>query len=234
MFGNLAKEEKIKGLLTVLLQMWTGILLIYTFEMNPLIGFFLSAVLWRLTTLDGKRKFNAKELLLIALLVRMSGNYKASDFVFNAVIGFTVFQAINFFTSSKQESRQSWLLMVYVTMAIYYTLRMTLVFDVPEIFLSAHEWYMTAEKYLLSNQTIEWAISLSLIAINIAIFFKRGTQDYLPLIMGLILGLCGLEDMSAIIVLSIVGKMVFKIKNGDDEKNECEKPVQQAGKIYKL
>ena len=124
--------------------------------------------------------------------------------------------------------------MVYVTMVIYYTLRMTLVFDVPEILSMVHEWYMSAEKYLSANQTIEWAISLSLIAISVAIFFKSRTQEYLPLIMGLTSGLCGLEDMSAIIALSLVGKMVFKIKNGDEEENECEKPVQQAGKIYKL
>ena len=93
---------------------------------------------------------------------------------------------------------------------------------------------MSAEEYLAANQTIEWAISLSLIAINMAIFFKSRTQEHLPLIMGLISGLCGLEDVSAIIALSIVGKMVFKIKNGDDEENECEKPIQQAGKVYKL
>ena len=234
MFRKLAEEEKIKSLLTVLLQMWTGILLVYTFEMNPLIGFFLSAVLWRLTRLDGKRKLNAKKLLLIALLVSVSGNYKASDFIFNASVGVTVFQAINFFTSSKEKSRQSWVPMVYVTMAIYYTLRMTLVFDVPEIFSTAHEWYKSAEEYLSANQPIEWTISLSLIAISMAIFFKSGTQEHLPLIMGLISGLCGLEDVSVIIVLSLVGKMVFKIKNGDEEENECEKPVQQAGKIYKL
>ena len=226
--------ERIKTILSVVLPMWTGILLIYTFEMNPLIGFFLSAVLWRLTRLDSKRKLNAKKLLLIALLVSVSGNYKASDFVFNAVIGFMVFQAINFFTSTKEESRQRWLPMVYVSMAIYYTLRMTLVFEVPEILSVAHEWYKSAEEYLKANQTIEWAISLSLIAINVAIFFKSGTQKHLPLIMGLISGLCGLEDVSAIIALSLIGKMVFKIKNGDEEENECEKPVQQTGKVYKL
>ena len=226
--------ERIKTILSVVLPMWTGILLIYTFEMNPLIGFLMSAVLWRLTTLDGKRKLNAKKLLLIALLLSVSGNYKASDFVFNAVIGFTAFQATNFFAISKEKSRQSWLLMVYVSMAIYYTLRMTLIFDVPEILLTAHEWYMSAEEYLTTNQTIEWAISLSLIAINVAIFFKSGTQKHVPLIMGLISGLCGLEDVSMIIILSLVGKMAFKIKNGDDEENECEKSVQQAGKIYKL
>ena len=226
--------ERIKTILSVVLPMWTGILLIYTFEMNPLIGFLMSAVLWRLTRLDGKQKLNAKKLLLIALLVSVSGNYKASDFVFNASVGVTLFQAINFFTSSKEKSRQSWLPMMYVSMAIYYTLRMTLIFDVPEILLTAHELYMSAEEYLKANQTIEWAISLSLIAINVAIFFKSGTQKHLPLIMGLISGLCGLEDVSAIIALSLVGKMVFKIRNGDDEENECEKPVQQAGKIYKL
>ena len=86
MFRKLAEEEKIKSLLTVLLQMWTGILLIYKFEMNPLIGFLMSAVLWRLITLAGKQKLNARKLLLIALLLSVSGNYKASDFVFNAVI----------------------------------------------------------------------------------------------------------------------------------------------------
>lgn len=234
MFRKLAEEEKIKSLLTMLLQMWTGILLIYTFEMNPLIGFLISAVLWRLTRLDGKKKLNAKKLLLIAMLVSLSDNYKASDFIFNAAFGVTVFQAINFFTSSKEKSRQRWLQMVYVSMAIYYTLRMTLIFDVPEILSTAHEWYMSAEEYLAANQKIEWAISLSMIAISVAIFFKSGTQEHLPLIMGLISGLCGLEDVSVIIVLSLVGKMVFKIKNGDEEKNECEKPVQQAGKIYKL
>ena len=226
--------ERIKTILSVVLPMWTGILLIYTFEMNPLIGFLMSAVLWRLTRLDGKQKLNAKKLLLIALLVSVSGNYKASDFVFNASVGVTLFQAINFFTSSKEKSRQSWLPMMYVSMAIYYTLRMTLIFDVPEILLTAHELYMSAEEYLTANQKIELAISLSLIAINVAIFFKSGTQKHLPLIMGLISGLCGLEDVSAIIALSLVGKMVFKIRNGDDEENECEKPVQQAGKIYKL
>lgn len=227
--------ERIKTILSVvLLPMWTGILLIYKFEMNPLIGFLMSAVLWRLTRLDGKQKFNAKKLLLIALLVSVSGNYKASDFVFNASVGVTLFQAINFFTSSKEKSRQSWLPMMYVSMAIYYTLRMTLIFDVPEILLTAHELYMSAEEYLTANQKIEWAISLNLIAINVAIFFKSGTQKHLPLIMGLISGLCGLEDVSVIIILSLVSKMLFKIRNGDDEENECEKPVQQAGKIYKL
>lgn len=234
MFRKLAEEEKIKSLLTVLLQMWTGILLIYTFEMNPLIGFLMSAVLWRLTRLDGKRKLNGKKLLLIALLASVSGNYKASDFILNAAVGVTVFQEISFFTSSKKESRQSWLPIVYVTMAIYYTLRMTLIFDVPEILSTVHEWYKSTEEYLTVNQPIKWAISLSLIAINVAIFFKSGTQDYLPLIMGLISGLCGLEDVSVIIILSLVSKMVFKIKNGDEEENECEKPVQQAGKVYKL
>ena len=226
--------ERIKTILSVALPLWTGILLIYTFEMNPLIGFLMSAVLWRLTKLDGKQKLNTKKLLLIALLVSVSGNYKASDFILNAAVGVTAFQVINLFTSSKQESQKNWLPMVYVTMAIYYTLRMTLVFDVPEILSMAHEWYMSAEKYLTANQTIEWTISLSLIAISVAIFFKSRTQEDLPLIMGLTSGLCGLEDMSAIITLSLVVKMVFKIKNGDDEENECEKPVQQAGKIYKL
>lgn len=234
MFRKLAKEEKIKDLLAVLLQMWTGILLTYTFEMNPLIGFLMSVVLWRLTRLDGKQKLNAKKLLLIALLVSVSGNYKASDFILNASVGVTMFQAINFFTSSKKESQQSWLPMVYISMAIYYTLRMTLVFDVPEILSTAHEWYKLAEEYLSANQKIEWAISLSLIAISVAIFFKSRIQEHLPLILGLTSGLCGLEDMSAIIALSLVGKMVFRIKNGDEEENECEKPVQQAGKIYKL
>ena len=226
--------ERIKTILSVALPMWTGILLIYTFEMNPLIGFLISAVLWQLTRLDSKQKLNAKKLLLIALLVSVSGNYRASDFILNASVGVTLFQAINFFASSKQESRQSWLLMVYVTMAIYYTLRMTLVFDVPEIFSTAHEWYKSAEEYLSANQKIEWTISLSLIAISVAIFFKSRTQEHLPLIMGLTSGLCGLEDMSAIIALSLVVKMAFKIKNGDEEENECEKPVQQAGKVYKL
>ena len=234
MFRKLAKEEKIKDLLAVLLQMWTGILLTYTFEMNPLIGFLMSAVLWRLTRLDGKRKINAKKLLLIALLVSVSGNYRASDFILNAAVGVTAFQAINFFTSSKEKSWQSWLPIVYVTMAIYYTLRMTLIFDVPEIFSTAHEWYKSVEEYLSANQTIEWTISLSLIATSVAIFFKSRTQEHLPLIMGLTSGLCGLEDMSAIIALSLVGKMLFKIKNGDEEENECEKSVQEAGKIYKL
>ena len=234
MFGNLAKEEKVKSLLTVLLQMWTGILLIYTFEMNPLIGFLMSAVLWRLTTIDGKQKLNAKKLLLIALLVSVSGNYKASDFILNASVGVTLFQAINFFTSSKEKSRQSWLPTVYVSMAIYYTLRMTLVFDVPEILSTAHEWYMSAEKYLTANQTIEWTISLSLIAISVAIFFKSRTQEHLPLIMGLISGLCGLEDTTAIILMSMIGKMILRLGKGVEVGREYKKSVQQTGKIYKL
>ena len=234
MFRKLAAEKKFHEMLSVMLQLWSGVLLIYTFGMNPLLGFFVSAVLWRLVKFDGKQKLNVKKLSLIALLVFVSGHYKASEFVLNAVIGFTVFQVLSFFSKSKSETRQNRLPMVYVTMAIYYTLRMTLVFDVPEILSTAHEWYMSVEKYLTANQTIEWIISLSLIAISVAIFFKSRTQEHLPLIMGLTSGLCGLEDMSAIIALSLVVKMAFKIKNGDEEENECEKPVQQAGKIYKL
>ena len=234
MFRKLTEEGKIKSLLTVLLQMWTGILLIYTFEMKPLIGFLISAVLWRLTRLDGKRKLNAKKLLLIALLVSVSGNYKASDFIFNAAIGVTVFQAINFFTSTKEESRKSWLPMVYLSMAIYYTLRMTLVFEVPEILSMAHEWYKSTEEYLKANQKIEWAISLSLIAIDMAIIFKSGMQEYFPLIIGLISGLCGLEDMTAIILISMVGKMILRLEEGVEVGREYKKSVQQAGKIYKL
>ena len=226
--------ERIKTMLSVALPMWTGILLIYTFEMNPLIGFLMSAVLWRLTRFDGKQKLNTKKLLLIALLVSVSGNYKVSDFIFNASVGVMVFQAINFFTSSKEESRKSWLPMVYVSMAIYYTLRMTLVFEVPEILLPVHEWYMSAEEYLTANQKIEWAISLSLIAISIAIFFKSGTQEHLPLIMGLFSGLCGLEDVTAIILMSMVGKMILRLGKGVELGREYKKSVQQAGKVYKL
>lgn len=218
--------ERIKTILSIALPLWTGILLIYTFEMNPLIGFFLSAVLWRLTILDGKRKLNTKKLLLIALLVSVSGNYKVSDFILNVAIGVTVFQAINFFTSSKKESQQSWLPMVYVTMAIYYTLRMTLVFDVPEILSTAHDWYKSAEEYLSANQKMEWAISLSLIAISMAIFFKSGTQEDLPLIMGLISGLCELEDMTAIILMSMIGKMILRLGKGVEVGREYKKSVQ--------
>ena len=226
--------ERIKTILSVALPMWTGILLIYTFEMNPLIGFFLSAVLWRLTRLDSKRKLNAKKLLLIALLVSVSGNYKTSDFMLNASVGVTLFQAINFFTSSKEKSYQRWLLMVYVSMAIYYTLRMTLVFEVPEILSTPHEWYKSAEEYLKANQTIEWAISLSLIAIDMAIIFKSGMQEHFPLIIGLISGLCGLEDMTAIILISMVGKMILRLEEGVEVGREYKKSVQQAGKVYKL
>ena len=111
---------------------------------------------------------------------------------------------------------------------------MTLLFDVPEILSMPHECYKSVEEYLTANPKMEWAISLSLIAISVMIFFKSGTQESVPSIMGLISGLCGLEDMTAIILISMVVKMVFKIKNGDEEENECEKPVEQAGKIYKL
>ena len=221
-------------MLSVALPMWTGILLIYTFEMNPLIGFLISAVLWQLTRLDGKRKLNGKKLLLIALLVSVSGNYKASDFILNASVGVAVFQAINFFTSSKEESRQSWLPIVYVSMAIYYTLRMMLVFDVPEILSVAHEWYKSAEEYLTANREVEWAISLSLIAIDMAIIFKSGMQEHFPLIIGLISGLCGLEDMTAIILISMVGKMILRLEEGTEVGREYKKSVEQAGKIYKL
>lgn len=194
----------------------------------------MSAVMCRLTRLDGKRKLNAKKLLLIAFLLSVSGNYRASDFILNSSVGVTLFQAINFFTSSKKEVRQSWLPMVYVTMAIYYTLRMTLVFDVPEILSTVHECYKSAEGYLTANQTIEWAISLSLIAISVAIFFKNGTQEHLSLIMGLISELCELEDMTAIILMNMFGKMILRLGKGAEVGGEYKKSVQQAGKIYKL
>ena len=148
MFRKLTKGKKIKGLLSVLLQMWTGILLIYTFEVNSVVGFLMSAVLWRLVEFDSKQKLNIKKLSLIALLIVVSEHYKASEFAFNAAIGFTVFQALSFFSKSKFESRQNWLLIVYVSMVIYYTLRMTLVFEVPEILTPIHMWYVSIEKFL--------------------------------------------------------------------------------------
>ena len=119
-------------------------------------------------------------------------------------------------------------------MAIYYTLRMTLVFEVPEILSMAHEWYKSTEEYLKANQTIEWAISLSLIAIDMAIIFKSGMQEHFPLIIGLISGLCGLEDMTAIILISMVGKMILRLEEGVEVGREYKKSVQQAGKVYKL
>ena len=63
--------------------------------------------------------------------------------------------------------------MVYVTMAIYYTLRMTLVFDVPEILMPIHEGYMSVEKFLSANQIVEWIILMNLMALDMAIFLKR-------------------------------------------------------------
>ena len=234
MFRKLATESKLHEMLSVILQLWSGVLLIYTFGMNPLLGFFVSAVLWRLTKFEGKQKLNMKKLSLIALLIAVSGYYRASEFVFNAVIGFTVFQVLSFFSKSKFETRQNWLPIVYVTMAIYYTLRMTLVFSVPEILMPIHEGYMFAGKFLSENQIVEWIILMSLMALDMAIFLKQGKQEKLPLIMGLVSGICGLEDMTVIVSLSIVGKVIFKVKNGAGEKTECEESVQQAGKIYKL
>ena len=107
-------------------------------------------------------------------------------------------------------------------------------FEVPEILLPAHEWHMSVEEYLSGNQKIEWAISLSLIAISVAIFFKSRTQEHSPLIMGLISGLCGLEDVTAIILMSIVGKMILRLGKGVELGREYKKSVQQAGKVYKL
>ena len=226
MFRKLATESKLHEMLSVILQLWSGVLLIYTFGMNPLLGFFVSAVLWRLTKFEGKQKLNMKKLSLIALLIAVSEHYKASEFVLNAVIGFTVFQALSFFSKSKCETLQSGLPMVYVSMAIYYTLRMTLVFSVPEILMPIHEGYMSAGKFLSENQIVEWIILMSLMALDMAIFLKQGKQEKLPLIMGLVSGICGFEDMSAIVSLSIVGKVIFKVKNGAGEKNECEESVQ--------
>ena len=165
--------EKSKAVISKILVLWTGILLIYTFELNSLVGFFVSFVLWRLTALGGNRKLDKKKLLIIALLVSVSGNYKPEEFVFNAAVGVTVFQVINFFTKSGQESQQNWLPIAYVSMAIYYTLRMTLVFKVPEILSTAHEVFMSAEKFLASNQTIELSIALSFMAVNMAIFSRE-------------------------------------------------------------
>lgn len=84
-----------------------------------------------------------------------------------------------------------------------------MVFDVPEILSTAHEWYMSAEKYLTANQTIEWTISLSLIAISVAIFFKSRTQKDFPL-------------------------MILRLGKGVEVRREYKKSVQQTGKIYKL
>ena len=75
---------------------------------------------------------------------------------------------------------------------------------------------------------------MSLIAISVAIFFKSRTQEHLPLIMGLISGLCGLEDTTAIILMSMVGKMILRLGKGAEVGREYKKSVQQAGKIYKL
>ena len=235
MFGKSVTENKLRKALSIMLSLWTGVLLIYTFSMNPLIGFFVSAVLWRLTKFDGKRnELNKKKLLLIGLLIFFGENCKADEFIFNAVVGLTAFQFVSLLTKSEKKSQQNWLPIVYVTMAIYYTLRMTLVFDVPDALIPAHNFFTATTEYLRANKTIEWTISISLVVLNTLIFLKTRSQNHLPLIMSLFFGMCGMEDMSAVIGISVLGKLILKIKMGDEAESEHKKSVQQTGKIYKL
>ena len=233
MFGKSVTENKLRKALSIMLSLWTGVLLIYTFGMNPLIGFFVAAVLWRLAKFDNER--NGKNLLLIGLLVFFGENCKANEFIFNALVGFTAFQIVSLIPKhSEKKSQQNWLPIVYVTMAIYYTLRMTLVFDVPDALIPAHNFFTATTEYLLANKTVEWTISISLVVLNALMFLKTRTQSHLSLIMGVFFGMCGLEDMSAIIGISVFGKLILKIKMGDEAESEHKKSVQQTGKIYKL
>ena len=43
-----------------------------------------------------------------------------------------------------------------------------------------------------------------------------------------------MEDMTAIILISMVGKMILRLGKGVEVRREYKKFVQQAGKIYKL
>lgn len=217
--------ERIQSILSVVLPFWIGILLIYTFEMNPLIGFFISFVLWRLMTLGGKQKLNKKKLLLIGLLISVSGNYKAEEFILNALVGMTAFQVINFFTKSEEEGRRNWLPIMYVSLAVFYTLRMTLVFDVLEILIPMHEFYTAIAENLRGNPVVELVIIVNLVVVNAIIFFKRLQNDS-ALIMGLFSGLCGLEDTTAIILMSMFGKMALRLGKGVEIAREYKKSVQ--------
>ena len=218
--------EKIKSVMSFGLPFWLGVLLIYTFEMNSLTGFFVAIMLCR------AEQLSEKDLLLAGLLIVLGGNYKFNEFIFNAAIGTTIFQAVRLFAKSEQVTRRNWLRAVLMSTLTFYTLRMTLIFDVPAPLLPIHELYAAATEYLRVNQNLMWLMSASLVAANAIIFLKTKAQRELPLTMGVLFGMCGLEDMTAIIVSSLVGQMVFKI--GDDELSEYQKFVQEAGKVHKL
>lgn len=114
---------------------------------------------------------------------------------------------------------------MYVSLAVFYTLRMTLVFDVLEILIPMHEFYTAIAENLRGNPVVELVIIVNLVVVNAIIFFKRLQNDS-ALIMGLFSGLCGLEDTTAIILMSMFGKMALRLGKGVEIAREYKKSVQ--------
>ena len=214
--------------MSVGLPLWMGVLMIYTFELNSLIGFFAAFVLCQVEKLD------VKKILPIGLLIVLGGKYKLDGFIFDAAIGTTIFQAVRLFAKLGQVTQGNWLRAVLMSMLVFYTLRMTVVFDVPATLLPIHELNASAAEYVSANQNLMWLMSAILVAVNAMIFLKTKELWELPLTMGVLFGMCGFEDMTAIIVCSLVMQVMFRIRNGDERASEYKKSVQEAGKVHKL
>ena len=236
---KMCPKEKIQRAMSVIGVMWIGILLIYTQEINPMIGFFTSFVLWKLTKYDcEKEKINNKKLLLFGAIVFLSGNYKIEEYLLSLIVVFTTFQVFGTLVKNVREEnqrKQDLLSRIYVSMAIFYTLRMIFIFEVPDMLIPLHEVCVTTMEYLRMNQAIEWSIITILVVLNAVMLWKNKLKADIPLILGIMAGMFGLEDMTAIIFLSNALNIINRVKEFGDEKiYEHQDFVQQTRKIYKL
>lgn len=209
-------------------MIWSGILLTYTLAINPIIGFIITFTFWKLPKLHSEKV----TVLILAMLIFFIGNYNVAEFVFNTLFGITAVQLLNLLFESEQQTQKNFLPTLYISMLIYYALRMTLVFEVPEILQPAHELYLTAAKYLTENPNAAFVITAGLLLLNAIIFLKKNTDENLLLLVGTIFGMFGLEDMTVIIVLAVVEQVI--LRKGVEKIFEYKKFVYQAGKVHKL
>ena len=134
---------------------------------------------------------------------------------------FTTFQIFSILVKNGMEAnqrKQDLLSRVYISMALFYTLRMIFIFEVPDMLIPLHEVYVTAMEYLKMNQAIEWSIITILVILNAIMLWKNKLKADMPLIIGIMAGMFGLENMTAIICLSIALKIINKVKKLGDEK----------------
>lgn len=225
------RKKLIYRAFSMIMIIWFAILMIYNFEINPIIGFCISYVMWRVVQSNIKKeKINNKKLVLFGIIIFLSGNYRVEEYLLSIVVMFTVFHIMQNFINRREELKQEnqeILKIIYIAITAFYTLRMIFIFDVSEILMPLHKMYLSIMEILIGNQPLMWAIIAILIILNVVLIWKSQKQTEIPLMIGMMAGMFGIEDMTAIIVMSVALNRLREIKiYGDEKVDEHQKFVQ--------